>query len=214
MEILAGCSIEESKKYNGKLVIPNEEGKSPDKVSVNIIVDDGNTDVFKELSGSEKCVTFIGEPATFCPTNMEGKVFNEVDYEYFKENEGSIPMNIKGITTLIRLPNGFCNMLEVKEICTKYPYARVIGGNLLSIEGVRIGRFDTGKDKMSPVYTEMYDTFIEVLLKDLDGIQEVIKRNKKKIKSMVEKEKKPREKKESKRVVSFNTLFGGNREEF
>lgn len=214
MEILAGCSIEESKKYNGKLVIPNEEGKSPDKVSVNIIVEDGNTDVFKELSGSEKCVTFIGEPATFCPTNMEGKVFNEVDYEYFKENEDSIPMNIKGITTLIRLPNGFCNMLEVKEICTKYPYARVIGGNLLSIEGVRIGRFDTGKDKMSPVYTEMYDTFIEVLLKDLDGIQEVIKRNKKKIKSMVEKEKKPREKKESKRVVSFNTLFGGNQEEF
>jgi len=105
-------------------------------------------------------------------------------------------------------------MLEAKEICTKYPYARIVGGNLLGVEGVRIGRYDTGKDRMSPVFNEMYDSFIEVLLKDLDGIQEVIKRNKKKIKSMVEKEKKPREKKESKRLVSFNTLFGGNQEEF
>lgn len=214
MEILAGCSLEESRKHNGKLVIPNEEGKSPDKVSINVIVEDGDTSVYKELSGTEKCITFVDTPVSFCPTSLEGKVFNEVSYSYFKDNEDSIPLNIKGITTLVRLPDGFCDMREAYNICSKHPSVRVIGGSLLGIEGVRIGRYDNGKDKMSPVFTEMYDSFIEVLLKDLDGIQEVIKRNKKKIKSMVAKERKPKEKKESKRLVSFNSLFGGSQEEF
>lgn len=214
MEILASCTLEESKKYSGKLVIPCEDKKSPDKVSINIVVDDGDTSVFKELSGTEKCVTFINEPTTFCPTELAGSVFNE--YSLDDVANGRV-QDIEGVVSLVRLEDDFKDMRVLLKYSKKYPFIRFIGGYLLGVEGINIGRYDKGKDKMSPVFSEMYDTFIEVALKNLDGIQEVIKRNKKKVSSMsngTTKTKKPKVKKESKRKVAFGNLFGEAGEAF
>ena len=42
MEILASCSYEESSKFDGKLMIEGEDGSKPDKVSLNVVVENGN----------------------------------------------------------------------------------------------------------------------------------------------------------------------------
>lgn len=217
MEILASCSIEESERYNGKLVIPCEDKKTPNKVSLNIVVDDGNTEVFKRLSGNERCITFVGEPTNFCPTELQGKVFNETTIDDLMNIP--FPTNIEGVTTLVRLPKDFpndqVNMRSLLMWSKQYPEVRFIGGKILGIDGVKVGRYDKGKDKMSPVYDEMYDTFLEVDLNHLDGIQEVIKRNKKKISSVKGSgKKKSKEKKPSRRKVAFSNLFGEGVEEF
>lgn len=209
MEILASCTLEESKKYNGKLVIPCEDKKSPDKVSINVVVDDGDTDVYKGLSGNEKCITFVNEPADFCPTELQGNVFNEYTLD---DLLNARVKEVEGIVSLVRLEKDYSDMRVLCNYTKKYPNIRFIGGNLLGVEGVNIGRYDKGKDKMSPVFNEMYDTFLEVSLKDLDGIQEIIKRNKKKVSSMSgsTKSKKSKEKKVSKRKVAFSNLFGNS----
>lgn len=215
MEILASCSLEDSLKYNGKVVLPSEEKKSPDKVSFNIIVEDGDEGVYKNLKGNERCITFKGKNASFCPTELYGKVFNEVSLEDLKEDK---VQTVNGITTLVRLEDSFTDMRELYDLSKKYPGVRFIGGYLLKIEGVGIGRYDEGKDKLPPVYKEMYDRFLEVELKDLDGLQEVIKRNKKKLETSEKikkrKEGKSKEKKESKRVAAFSSLFGNSSVEF
>lgn len=207
MEILASCSLEDAKKYVGKVVIPCEDKKTPDKVSFNVVVTDGDTGIYKELTGIEKFVTFVGNPASFCPTEYEGKVFNEYSLEDLKAEKVG---EVKGITTIVRLPNGYCDMKTLYDLSIRYPFVRFIGGNLLAIEGIKIGRSDNGKEKMSSVFNEMYDSFLEVNLSELSGLQEVIKRNKKKI-NAVSKEKKPRTvkvKQPPKRVQAFNSLFG------
>lgn len=214
MEILASCSIDDALKYNGKLVIPVEDRKSPDRVSINVVVEDGDVGVYKKLSGSEKCITFVNHPIDFCPTEYEGKVFNEFSLDDLMNGRVT---EVNGVVTLIRLDKDFSNMRTLYSYNKKYPSIRFIGGNLLGIEGVNIGRYDAGKEKMSPVFNEMYDTFLECSLEDLDNIQEVIKRNKKKISGMSEKKKgsgKAREKKPSIRKVSFQNLFSDTEEEF
>ena len=40
----------------------------------------GDTEVFKNYQVTRN-VTFVGEPTTFCPTSLEGKVFNETDLD-------------------------------------------------------------------------------------------------------------------------------------
>lgn len=213
MEILASCSIEESKKYMGKVVLPCEDKKTPDKVVFNIVVNDGDTGVYKELQGNEKCVTFIGTPADFCPTELEGKVFNEYSLD---DIENGRIVEVKGITSIVKLPDGYSNMRQLKAYNNKYPSVRFVGGYLLKVDGVNIGRYPEGREKFPPVYREMYDSFLEVNLSELDGLQEVIKRNKKKVEGDTKEKKKrePKEKKVSKRVQSFTSLFGGSGAEF
>ena len=211
MELLASCSLEKSKTFNGKLALPNEDKKSPDKVFLNVVVMDESGDVvFPSLSGNEKCVTFVGTKATYCPTGMEGNVFNQYELEDLVNGRIKPVMNV---VDLVQLPKDFCDMRMLKGFCSKYPSVRFIGGNLLRVDGVRIGRYDKGKDKMSPVMCDMYDTFVEVDLDDLSGLQEIV--NKTRVKAeKVGKEKKekikkePREKKVPKRVEAFNNMFG------
>lgn len=220
MQILASSSLENSKGFNGKLVLPNEdENKKPDKVFLNIKVgiDENAKDIFNNLKGTEKCITFSKEnPTAFCPKELHGKVFNECDLDIL-ENDVNFPMP-EGVITLVRIPDSYKDMRHLVEVCSKYPTVRVIGGTLLNVEGIRIGRFDTGKDKMSPVYKDIYDTFVEVDLDDLEGLQEIVSKTRKKAESLEGSEKKkkgkskkssaPKEKKAPKRVEVFGKLFG------
>ena len=75
---------------------------------------------------------------------------------------------------------------------------------------------------MSPVFKDIYDSFVEVDLGDLDGLQEIVKKTRKKAESTGEKKSKkaskdgnktPAKKKNSK-IEVFGKLFGGNCEEF
>lgn len=213
MQLLASCSLAKSKEFSGKLVLPNEDKKTPDKVLLNIVVDDGNTRVFQELDGKE-FVTFKDIPTTFCPSSFEGRVFNEYSLEDLTQNKVK-PVN--GVVSLISLPKGYSDMLKLKKLSDMYPGIRFIGGKLLGVEGVNIGRLDLGKEKMSPVFEDIYDTFVEVDLDDLSGLQEIVKKTRKRAEGVgkTKTSKKSRkagsgekkEKKIPKRVEAFNKLF-------
>lgn len=210
MELLASCSLEESKRFNGTLVLPKEDQKKADKVFLNIMV--GATEdipeVFGKLSGREKCITFPEDnPVSSCPEGYSGRLFNECSLDTLPQ----MPQ-VDGVVSLVRLPQGYNDMRTLRKLSETYPNARFMGGNLLGIDGVRIGRFDEGKDKMSPVFEDVYDTFVEVDLNDLEGIQEIIRKVSKRGEGSaprVAKEKKP-----PKRAEAFNKLFGGEEEEF
>lgn len=224
MVLLASCDLEKSKTFNGKLVLPNEDKKSPDRVLLNVVVDGENCDdVFTGLSGAEKCVTFIGErKATYCPSNLSGNVFNQYSLEDLKNGKIS---SVLGIVDLVKLPDDYSDMRSLLGYCKEYPSVRFIGGNLLNIEGVRVGRYGFADGKAPCVFKDMYDTFLEVDLNDLSGLQEKVKKArskaeklKKESKSSGKKrgsgEKKPKEKKPVKRVEAFNSMFGGSEEDF
>lgn len=209
MILLASCTPEQCNNFNGKLVIPNEDNKKPDKVLLNVILEKGQS-----IPKNAYCITYkdneVGEI-------LPEKTFMEVPFDKL---EATIPVD--DVVTLVRLPEGYCNMRELYNICSSRPDVRFIGGNLLAIEGVRIGRFDDGKEKMSPVFNDMYDNFVEVDLGDLDGLQEIVKKTRKKAESTGEKKtkkssnkstKSPVKKKNSK-IEVFGKLFGGNCEEF
>lgn len=211
MELLANCSLERSKTFNGKLSVEDEDGKDI-RVSLNVVVDKESEDeIFSGLSGIEKCVTFVGNKATRCPKGLEGKVFNEYSLDTYLDKK-----DVDGVVNLLRVPNGFCDMKTLKGICVADSSIRVIGGKLLNIEGVRIGRFDSTK----PVVCDgVYDTFIEADIDDLNGIKEKVK----KAKSSEVKEKKSHssksskgtvEKKTSKKVEAFKNMFGDGGESF
>lgn len=214
MQILASCSLEEASRFNGKLVLPNEDAKKPDKVFLNIIADGRESvDVFKKVDEipSVKCITFVGEGVSYVPTGYEGSVFVEKTLEEALSDSVVYP---SGVVVLVRLPKDFpnsaYNMRTVYELSVKNPNMRFIGGSILGIEGIRVGRFDSGKEKMSPVFSDIYDTFVEVDLDDLSGIQEIVKKTRRRAEHIM-KEKKPRapkEKKVSRRVQAFNSLFG------
>lgn len=221
MQLLASCSIEQSKTFNGKLVIPNEDQKKPDKVFLNIVVEDGSTEVFSVLSGNEKCVTFKGKQPDFCPKELSGKVFYETSLEDFQQGYE----RVEDITTLVRLPEGYSNMKQLVDWCKEYESIRFIGGNLLAVEGVRIGRFDEGKDKMLPVFNGIYDSFVEVDLNDLDGLQEIVKKTRKRAEGQDGETKKSKSKsgrvtskekapaKKPKRLEAFQSLFSSEGED-
>lgn len=228
MKILASCDIDKAMGFNGKLVLPNEDEKKPDKVMLNIVVDGccgySNEEIFRKASDLGKdivqCITFKveeGRFASYVPTEWEGKIFNEYSAGYY--DDPNVPVCDKA-TSLLRLPDGYSNMRVLYDMSKKYPNVRYIGGHLLGIEGIRIGRFDNGKDKMSPVFKDMYDAFVEVDLDDLNGLQEIVKKTRKKAEKMFSdgtKRKprvgKPKVKKVSKRVEAFNSLFAGDAEE-
>lgn len=218
MQILASCSLEEASRFNGKLVLPNEDAKKPDKVFLNIVAN-GNEclDVFKKVDEipSVKCITFMGGEVRYVPTGHEGMVFVEETLEEVLQGDTSYP---NGVVVLVRLPKDFpnaqYNMRTVYDLSIKNPNMRFIGGNILGVEGIRIGRFDSGKEKMSSVFSDIYDTFVEVDLGDLDGIQEIVKKTRRRAEHIVKekKPKAPREKKVSRRVQAFNSLFGDSSE--
>lgn len=220
MEILASCSYEESIKFDGKLVVEGEEGSKPDKVSLNIVIENGGTSILSTIKPCVKCITLhsgveIGSEVIDCKTD----IFVEVPLEEALQN-GIEEYKQDGITILIRTSEGYSDMRVLKGLCEKYENVRVIGGNFLNIDGVRIGRYDIGKDKGSSVYNGIYDQFLEIPLSEIGNLKDVVKKARKKLNS-------PSDSKQGssakvKKVVSkksdisksFSTLFSGVSEEF
>ena len=223
MDFLASCSLEESQQYSGKLVIPAEDGGKPGKVMLNIVCEGGDRSLLKSIGGNVKCITYIGEMFGFDEESFDDMpqgVFHEVELDDFGVE--TTPQ-YDGVVTLVRVPDGYCDMRNLYNICKARSDVRVIGGNLLAVEGVRVGRFEGGKDKIAPVFNGVYDSFLEVGLSELGDVTELVKKAKKKMKDASD-EKKPRKKKEkssestpkrkeNKIVKSFGCLFSNSDEE-
>lgn len=207
--LLASCSYEESRKFNSKIVLVSEEesNKKPEEVILNIESDELE-EVFKGGLGVAKCVTTSVSPSR-CPSDFKGNVFRL--YNYGDDLSGTSD-EVEGVVPLLVLPRGFCNMREVVELMEKYPTLRVTGGNLLEIPGVRIGRYDSGKEKMSSVFNGVYDIFKEVKLEDIT-VQRVMSkvRSKSSSKSFSSSNKSGSKSKKSETLAKF---FGDSSDEF
>ena len=219
MEILASCSLEESQSFNGKLSVAG----TSDKVSLNVLVtDESESDVFDRVGSNVKFITFVGKKATYCPTGLEGRVFNQ--YSFQDLENGSISPSM-GVTDLVALDSDFCNMKVLSEYCEKYPSVRFIGGNLLQVDGVRIGRVSEGREKLPIVLDGVYDSFVEVNLNDLEGVSEKVSKAKRGLEISSEGKKRggskggsktskePKEKKVSKRAQSLAMFLNNDEEE-
>ena len=207
MNLLASCTVEQCNSFNGNLSIPNEDKGKPDKVLLNVVVDSGDTSVLKTLKGREKCITFH-TPDLGKVEGYSGDVFQEVTLE-----ELDRVTEQEGVKILVRLPEGYCDMRTLWNISQERPEVRFIGGNLLKIDGVNIGRYG---DCKQVICRDMYDSFVEVDLNDLDGLQEIVRKTRKKAESSGEEGSKrkrsssgkPKEKRIPKRLAAFNKLFG------
>lgn len=208
--VLASCSFEDSKKYRNKLVI-DDGSKKQEEVLLNIVTDDPDS-VLKEGLGSAKCLTTSVRP-NYCPKDAFGNVFHEIPLDEFKG-----VYEEDGVVCLVRLPDGFSDMRKAEEICMNSEgfedvehKVRVIGGNLLEIPGIFIGRYDTGKEKMSAVFNGVYDIFREVDLCEL-SVKEVFGKLHGKSRSSQGKSKKltPRVKVRA----SLESLFGTEEDDF
>ena len=214
MEILASCSYEESTAYDGKLLVGDSD--KPDKLSLNIVSNDGNTSILSKLPLSVRCVTYIGD------VNFEGISIpkNKVFVEYTQETLPEVINLPEDVVPLLRVDNSFSDMRVLKKLCEKHSSLRIIGGNLLNIEGVRIGRYSNGKDKGSPLYNGIYDTFLEVNLSDLNNIKNIVKKVKRRsdpessVKSAKNAKSKKAVTKKSDIAKSFSSLFSGGEEDF
>lgn len=220
--ILARCGLGELGEYGGKLLSGEE------KVFLDIEVNAESAAVaFKELLENKNvyCVTVSGDVdalpdvPNLMGTGKEGRVFYKSFYPDL------IVANKDGYTTLYELPENFSDMRYVFDISKKCGgKVRFIGGNLLEIPGVPIGRVDTGKEKMSSVFNGVYDSFLEVGISDIENIEvlkaKVSKRALKDLESASEvKEKKVKSSNKAPKAekpvkVSFNNLFSGESVDF
>lgn len=174
--LLASCSYEESKKYNSKLVLDDEDTsdtkKKREEVLLNIVTDNPD-EVLSNSLGVVKCITSNVSP-TFCPSSLKGNVFRLYNYG---DDLSFVDKEVDGVIPILILPKGFSDMRKIYNISIKYPSIRFMGGNLLGIPGIKIGRYDEGKDKMSASFNGVYDIFKEVLLKDIK-VQRVVSKGK------------------------------------
>ena len=107
MKIIAKCSLEEAKKYNGKLIIPTEEGKKPINVGLNLEVTEAELEEAKALKAIssirvlnlEECSPIVRQNfqktlQTFHPSGYTPIIFSkeadETNYIYVKEKKGYI----------------------------------------------------------------------------------------------------------------------------
>lgn len=204
MELLASCSLEEAKAVSGKLVLePTEEDGKPIPVKLNIVCYASEVEAIKMIGGSVRCVTFIDNKLP----NFDGftdlnNIFHEVSLE---ELEAGFAYEYPGVTTLLRVPSDYKDMRYLSNLCKQRKDLRVIGGNLLAVEGMRIGRYDTGKEKMSPVFYELYDSFAEVIYSELGNVSELVRKASKKLEGS------DGEKKAKKVKVSSDKSGGGKK---
>ena len=223
--LLASCSCDDALKYRNKLVlVSNEDKKKPEEVWLNIFVEDnmGLEEVFMKGMGVAKCITTVSSPERdSIPEKFRDKVFRIYRY---KNDYGNmvgdhddfslIDEEKNGVIPLIVLPDGFCDMKYVYNLSLKYPQARFMGGNLLEIPGLKIGRFDDGKEKMSAVFNGVYDVFREVSFDDIK-VQEVMS----KVRSKSSNGSRPKSSvkrvtPKAKKSEAFSRFFGGEENEF
>lgn len=117
---------------------------------------------------------------------------------------------------LVRLPDGYSNMLELHKKSMRRPNIRFVGGYLLQVEGVNIGRYDKDLQSHDGVFLGAYDEFVEANLDELSDIKKVYSKVKKVVSSDSDKQEKKKEKKKvgSTLSTSFNRLFGDEDDDF
>ena len=226
LEILASCSLKAASKFNGKLVLPNEDSKRPDKVFLNIEYSESDgsvADFFAKvgiLESSFKCVSFnVDISDEDIPEEFSGKVFLYKDITSCFDSE--LPLGRK-FTYLVKLPGDFpdkdlykFSLRDLVDLCNKYPNIRFVGGNLLKIRGLNIGRFPEGRKDSMYIFNDIYDSFVEVNLEDIDGLKEIVKKVRVKAdgtKPRLSKSSKSNSGSKTKRVVAFKTMFGDDEE--
>lgn len=201
MTFLASCSLKEALDSVGKLSIPNEEGRKPHKVLLNLVMD--GTEGSKVVPQNVYSVTLLKDiEGLTIPHNT--KVYREYTLTDYKDS-----VNCEW-TPLVRLPDNYSDMRELYNMQQKYPNLRFIGGNLLNIDGINIGR-----EEETPIVCKgVYDDYEEVKYSELGNIKIVEKKERKAKKEKGKKEKKDKQgsktTKSSKVKESFNSLFGGS----
>ena len=208
--ILASCSLEEAKKYSNKLVVVSDvEGKKLEEVQLNVVTSNPDEAMSKGV-GVAKCITTDVSPS-ICPDKYKGNVFRVYKYP----NIEGVDDEVDGVVPLITLPEDFSNMREIFDMSQNHPNVRFIGGNLLEIPGVKIGRYDKGKEKMSSHFFKVYDIFREVDLNTIK-VQEVMSkiRSKSASGSRVKKSAQKKPSVKAKKVETFAKFFGECSNEF
>ena len=210
MKILVSCSVPEfNELYNEKKLLNIGDDIIYYNVEASSLMD---VDSIKSLSKDRIMCT------TALDVDIEGCTFREISLEEAREMP-SVPNN-----TLCRLPSGFSDMREVSNLSRRLPGIRFIGGNLLELPDIKIGRYDEGKDKLSAVFKGFYDTFLEIRSADVDRVEDIkeglsptvlqdlegikIKSGKKRVVNRSIGEKKEKPKKVKAVVQSFGSLFG------
>lgn len=220
MEILASCLYKDSLSFDGKLISMDLENPS-DRVLLNVIINEEDLQYVNRFVGSTKCITFMCDADYDRYSFPKDRMFREYKYSgvdgiSLVDFVNSLNLN-SGITNLIRLPDGYSNMRDVQTVCLNNDSVRVIGGDLLGIDGVRIGRFDGNNGSI--LYCGVYDQFLELPLSEIRNLREVIKKSRKKFEADTSKStaKGTKEKKNVTKKVdiikSFSTLFSGVDEE-
>lgn len=212
MLIVASCSLSEAVEVNGKLVTVDEEGNKSDRVLLNVEISESDTDVPEMLKKIPKGAVkfFTVDSDITVDTNLP--VFRSYTLEDALEN-GMKTEYIPLVNVGDDFPNANVNMRTIYELSLSHPGVRFIGGRLLALNGISIGRFDEGKSKMSVNYSDVYDNFLEVKLSEIDNLKEIVKKSRKKLENSEDKPKKKKVSKEhkpgkaSKRVAAFSNLF-------
>ena len=216
MIVVAGCSLSEAVGVNGRLVTVDEEGNKSDKVLLNVEIKEDDTDVPEKVAqipkSSIKCFTVFGS----------GRVVSDLPVFRVYTLEEALESIDTEYIPLVKLSNDFpnetYNMRTLYELSVKYPKVRFIGGRVLGIMGIQVGRFDDGKSKMSVNFSDVYDNFVEVRLSELSNLKEITKKSRKKLEDTEEKPKKKKAarvlkehkpSKATKRAEAFSNLFAG-----
>lgn len=215
--ILASCSVDKAiEKCDASLSVGNE------KVFLDVEVVEENLNRALTLllkSKSVKTVTIEGgySGGKLGVEIPAGKaVFAVSDYPEVYD-VGSL-----GIKALVQLDSNFCNMKELYDLTKKYPNTEIhfVGGKLLEIPGIHIGRFDEGKEKMSSYFDEVYDAFLEIPLDELKDVEVIRSKLSKKTLALlngedVDSEPKARKAKAVPKLrEAFSSLFGEESVEF
>lgn len=176
--ILASCSVEEALNYNGKMSVDDEKvylnikvSKDDIKKAFNVALENRQVKAITVEGVRDNDVKFLPE----VPEKLIGMVFISESIEKVTERYG--------YEVLIKLENSYCDMLNLYKLSEMYPSVHYIGGKLLEIPGIHVGRFDKGKEKLSSYFDGMYDYFVEAELSELSNIDlvrsRVSKHNKK-----------------------------------
>ncbi len=212
MLIVASCSLSEAVEVNDKLVTVDEEGNKSDRVLLNVRISESDTDVPEMLKNISKGTVKFFTVDSDITVDTDLPVFRSYTLEDALEN-GMKTKYIPLVNVGDDFPNANVNMRTLYELSLNHPGVRFIGGRLLALNGISIGRFDEGKSKMSVNYSDVYDNFLEVKLSEIGNLKEIVKKSRKKLEDAEDKPKKKKASKEhkpgkaSKRVAAFSNLF-------
>lgn len=216
--ILASCSIGEAEAISGVLMAGKE------KVFLNVEVDGSDFVRAYNLLSRNASVKSISVKSNYEAALIKGYEVPTGKNIFMESEYPEVVKGHSGYDTLVRLPDNFSDMRALWNLQSQNSdvSVRFIGGKLLEIPGLHIGRYDTGKEKMSSYFQGIYDCFLEVKLSDLDNLEvlktRLGKRSLNDLDSVTSegsvKEKKEKKPSIPKAKVSLTNLFGSEMVDF